>query len=769
MRHLLFWWALFYGATAAASLTPTTGVNAARLQGRLISTASPSAGNALSWNALSSEWEPSSAGSGSVSSVGLSLPAIFSVTDSPVTSTGTLAATLTNQSTNFVWAGPSSGSAVPPSFRALVPGDIPSLDTSKISSGQGTISTSTPGVAVVNGANATLGPNTTINVQTASGSQPGLLAAADFTTFNSKVPAARAVNTTSPLTGGGDLSADRTLAIPAATNSVGGYLTSADWTAFNAKFNLPALTSGSVLFSNGTTIAQDNAALNWNDSTKVLGVVGTVNTTLSLTDSAGSAGVFSATSHTTVDGSNTTIGINGAATGIVDVGATNDKTIGGMNFVVTRGDGNDQGTLDSLNGINVLMFGNSDTAGITNKAYGVSSFYFSQKGTVTDLYDFYSERVPAGSGVVTNHYGVYVKNDNDTPVKNWLSGVTRIGGSSATPTTDAALDLAATDKALVLNRLDSTAEGALTATNGMTIYNTTSDKFRCYQGGAWTDCIGTGGGGSPAGSDGQIQFNSSGSFGADSKLFWDNSTKTLKGGTKFIVGNPPFSNPTTVQMWASAGANNFILAADSGSSGDGGVAIGNADGAGFLNGFRADYGDQADLFIQHFGHVVHLGTAGLAWPNADGTNGQFLKTDGGGNLSFASPPAPGTHGHWIKYTKTFSDFSDPSTSKTINLATMNAGYDLLYYAYNLTQTFTGGTVSAVDLLITAGSTGGLTSFDVFTALTQGPPSHSNAFEPFGNPNNFASLTLTTTGDNIDQLTQGSVDVYLFMQDLNNDN
>lgn len=51
------------------------------------------------------------------------------------------------------------------------------------------------------------------------------------------VPTSRTISTTAPLTGGGDLSADRTIAIPAATSSVNGYLTSADWTTFNNKQN----------------------------------------------------------------------------------------------------------------------------------------------------------------------------------------------------------------------------------------------------------------------------------------------------------------------------------------------------------------------------------------------------------------------------------------------------------------------------------------------------------------------------------------------------
>jgi hypothetical protein len=71
---------------------------------------------------------------GTVTSVGLSLPAIFSITGSPVTGSGTLTSTLASQSANIVFASP-NGSAGTPTFRALVSADIPNLDTSKITSG----------------------------------------------------------------------------------------------------------------------------------------------------------------------------------------------------------------------------------------------------------------------------------------------------------------------------------------------------------------------------------------------------------------------------------------------------------------------------------------------------------------------------------------------------------------------------------------------------------------------------------------------------------
>lgn len=63
---------------------------------------------------------------GSVSSVGLSAPSIFSVTGSPVTSRGTLAFGLVTETQNQVFAGPSSGTATKPTFRSLALADLPS-------------------------------------------------------------------------------------------------------------------------------------------------------------------------------------------------------------------------------------------------------------------------------------------------------------------------------------------------------------------------------------------------------------------------------------------------------------------------------------------------------------------------------------------------------------------------------------------------------------------------------------------------------------------
>ncbi len=74
-------------------------------------------------------------GSGSVTSVGMTVPSFLSVAGSPVTSAGTLAVTLATQAQNTIFAGPSTGADAAPAFRSLVAADIPNLSWSKITSG----------------------------------------------------------------------------------------------------------------------------------------------------------------------------------------------------------------------------------------------------------------------------------------------------------------------------------------------------------------------------------------------------------------------------------------------------------------------------------------------------------------------------------------------------------------------------------------------------------------------------------------------------------
>ncbi len=79
---------------------------------------------------INSAWSCADAsGSGTVTSVALTVPSILSVSGSPITTSGTLAVTLATQSANTVFKGPNSGGAATPTFAALVDADIPDTIT----------------------------------------------------------------------------------------------------------------------------------------------------------------------------------------------------------------------------------------------------------------------------------------------------------------------------------------------------------------------------------------------------------------------------------------------------------------------------------------------------------------------------------------------------------------------------------------------------------------------------------------------------------------
>jgi hypothetical protein len=105
---------------------------------------------------------------GTVTSVGLAMPSIITVTNSPVTTSGTLTGTLTTQAVNSIFAGPSSGAAATPTFRALTTADIPAL-----AYGTGTVTSVS--VVSANGLAGTVATPTTTPAITLSTSITGIL------------------------------------------------------------------------------------------------------------------------------------------------------------------------------------------------------------------------------------------------------------------------------------------------------------------------------------------------------------------------------------------------------------------------------------------------------------------------------------------------------------------------------------------------------------------------------------------------------------------
>ncbi len=106
---------LAYSVTVSEFLTALHGLPGGGTTGQLLSKTS-NADYAVNW-----------VNAGTVFSVGLSMPAIFSVGNSPITTSGTINVTLATEVANTVWAGPTIGVDATPTFRSLVVADLPTV------------------------------------------------------------------------------------------------------------------------------------------------------------------------------------------------------------------------------------------------------------------------------------------------------------------------------------------------------------------------------------------------------------------------------------------------------------------------------------------------------------------------------------------------------------------------------------------------------------------------------------------------------------------
>ena len=298
--------------------------------------------NGLTWSSV-----------GTVTSVGLSLPGIFSVTGSPVTTSGTLTATLATQAANTFLASV-DGSSGTPTFRTIVAGDI--------------------GNAIVIG-----------KVLTGYSVTSGTIAATDtiLVAFQ-KLGYDKHVPVTLGTANGLSLST-QALSLQLATTSQNGALSSTDWNTFNGKqagnatltslAALSTVTTGLVKLTNGTASLDSSVYI-------------TANQTITLSGGATGSG----TTAITVTLSNTAVtgqALTGYAVGTNTALAATDTILGA--FQKVQGQLNNKqasnATLTSLAALSTVTTGlvklTNGTASLDTSAYLTTNQSITLSGDAT--------------------------------------------------------------------------------------------------------------------------------------------------------------------------------------------------------------------------------------------------------------------------------------------------------------------------------------------------------------------------------------------------
>jgi hypothetical protein len=273
-----------------------------------------------------------------------------------------------------------------------------------------------------------------------------------------------------------------TLNVPTASATNRGALSSIDWSTFNGKFTLPSLTSGSVLFSNGTTIAQDNTAFSWDNTNKRLSLFSTGDNLLNLTPQAsGNAIVFNNSSYIKwgtvayMRGFSTATlfsVLNSGYTNVFNIGTTAACYVNtGSNFLI--GTTTDAGFKLDVNGTARVLGASGATATLkintVNRANGMSLRY--------------SDASDVGS-IVYNNIFYLTKNDGTFPF--YITSTSNVLINTITDVASSQLTVESTTKGFLPPRMTTTQKNAIASpATGLVIFDTTLNKLCVRGASAW--------------------------------------------------------------------------------------------------------------------------------------------------------------------------------------------------------------------------------------------------------------------------------------------
>jgi hypothetical protein len=462
-------------------------------------------------------------GSGTVTSVGLSAPAFLSVGGSPVTSSGTLALTYSGTALPVANGGTGQTSA-----NAALNGFLPSQ------SGQNGKVLSTDGT------------NTTWTAVTGTGTVTSVaLSAPAFLTVSG-----------SPVTASGTLALSYSgTALPVANGGTGATSATA---AFDALAPTQTGNSGKYLTTNGSTTSWGTVSGSGTVTSVAQSFTGgivsvggspiTTSGTLALTVAGTSGGVPYFSSGTTW-----------ASSAVL---AANALVVGG-------GAGAAPATVTTGTGVVTALGVATGTAGafvVNGGALGTPA-----SGTVTNLTGTASININGTVGATTPTTGVFTTATaqaaatQDFVALQGRAGGTNSYGVTLTPTTlTASRTLTLPDASgtiLQSGTAVTVAQGGTGATTAISAFNALAPSQSGNTGkylttdGTNTSWGTVSGGGSPGGSNTQVQFNSSGSFGGSANLTWDGTNVQLGAAGALRFADSDSSNYASFQSPATLAAN----------------------------------------------------------------------------------------------------------------------------------------------------------------------------------------------------------------------
>lgn len=176
-----------------------------------------------------------------------------------------------------------------------------------------------------------------------------------------------------------------------------------------------------------------------------------------------------------------------------------------MAVTVNLGDATSSWTTATLVGLTTLGFvgqivGDGDAFGAIN--FCLNGFSDAHTGHIDRVNNFMAAAIPTGAGGTMDEMVHYLATQpaGFVATDNWAFRAEDQGLQSFMPmlalgemaskkvlNSSVGLELDSTTRAILVSRMDDAQEGALTAVNGMIIYNTDLQKFRCYENGAWRD------------------------------------------------------------------------------------------------------------------------------------------------------------------------------------------------------------------------------------------------------------------------------------------